>query len=150
MQPHLYAKEIIPYHEAGHTVMARLFGINVDYIRLDWNDEGTYNGVTVWDRGRPLAFRTWDPNIPYNKLGIRQGEKSNEDEALVLAAGKAAERIWYHQRSMDETQASYGSGRDNDERQLEEELAPPSDLKHLIIVDLPKENKKSRRKQYTY
>ena len=102
--------------------------------------EGTYQGIyfgkTAWDRDRPIHL--WDPNIPYNELGLQQGVISNIEVALVYAAGKAAERIWYRQRSLDETLASYGSGRDNDERQLEEVLTPPSDLSRLIPVDLPK------------
>ncbi len=138
--PHLYANEIIPYHEAGHAVMARLYGINVEYIELYLIVEGTYQGIyfgkTAWDRDRPIHL--WDPNIPYNELGLQQGVISNIEVALVYAAGKAAERIWYRQRSLDETLASYGSGRDNDERQLEEVLTPPSDLSRLIPVDLPK------------
>jgi hypothetical protein len=135
--PHLNDNEIIAYHEAGHAVMARLFGRCVEYIKLDSNDEGTYNGETKWDRDS--ALRVWDPNIPYDKLKLRQ-EENEKAVALIFAAGKVAEQMWYRQRSLDETQASYGSrsGIFNDERQLEIELELLVKFPWLKSENLPK------------
>src|SRR5258706_10473093 len=116
------------YHEAGHAVMARLFGRQVHYIML-LNVENTYNGYTDW--GRDEHFRDWDPNIPYDELKLQQRD-CEIGVALVFAAGKAAERIWYRRRNLDESLASFGSsgGKNNDEYQLEKEL---EGLKHPVL-----------------
>lgn len=48
---------------------------------------------------------------------------SDNGVALIIAAGKAAERIWYRQSGLDEAKAGYGrrSGYD-DESELEQEI----------------------------
>ena len=111
---------MIAHHEAGHAVMARLIGRSVDKIDLLLIAEGTYNGYTDWDRYN--QFRYFDPNVPYDELKLKQAD-DDLGVALVYAAGKAAERIWYHQKGWDETLASFGSyGEHNDDLELEKEL----------------------------
>jgi Peptidase M50B-like len=112
--------ELTAYHEAGHAIMARLFGRRVHSIRLDLNVEGTYNGRTDW--GIDDISRVWDQNIPYDELGLKQAE-SNNAVVLVIAAGKASETLWFRQRGLDEAIASFGSrGQFNDELELEREI----------------------------
>lgn len=114
--------EVTVYHEAGHAVMARLFGRCVDKIELVLDVVDTYSGYTYWDR-EDVSRRDWDPSIPYARLQLRQ-EESNHAVPLNFAAGKAAERIWLRQKGLDETLASFGSGGGiwNDKQQLESEL----------------------------
>ena len=114
--------EITIYHEAGHAVMARLFGRCVYKIVLELNTAGTYNGRVDWGR-EELSMRAWDPNIPYARLQLRQ-EDGDHVVPLVFAAGKAAERVWLRQRGLDETLASFGSDSDawNDKQEIENEL----------------------------
>lgn len=112
--------EVTAYHETGHAVMARLFGRRVHDIEFVVNVQGTYNGRTHW--GRDEIICEWDHNIPYTKLGLRQEEAINAI-ALIIAAGKAAERLWYRKRSLGEFQASYGSkSAFDDEQEIEDEL----------------------------
>lgn len=113
--------EVTIYHESGHAVMARLFGRRVHQVNFAVNVDGTYNGYTHW--GRHELMREWDPNVPYNELGLQQAESKN-GVALVIAAGKAAEPVLYRKRSLDESLASFGlgGGNFNDERELENEL----------------------------
>jgi hypothetical protein len=121
--------ETICYHEAGHAVMARLFGRQVHHIALVLNVENTYNGYTDW--GRDELIRDWDLNIPYDELGFEPQDRENS-VALIIVAGKAAERIWYRQRGLDESLASFGpgGGTNNDAYQLEKEL---EGLKHPVF-----------------
>jgi hypothetical protein len=113
--------EIICYHEAGHAVMAYLMGREVQGIILTPNVENTYNGETKWGRNQKERYRY--PDVPYDELGFKP-EDNTYGNALVDAAGKAAERLWYRQRNLDETLASFGlsSIKDNDESLLEQEL----------------------------
>ncbi len=113
--------EVTVYHEVGHAVMARLFGRKVHQINFVLNVDGTYNGYTHW--GRDELIRDWEPNFPYHELGLKQAESKN-GVALVIVAGKAAERIWYRKRKLDETLANFGlsDSNFNDEHELEHEL----------------------------
>lgn len=101
--------------------MARLFGRRVHQVNFVLNEDGTYNGYTHW--GRDELMRDWDQKIPYQELGLKQAESKN-GVALVIVAGKAAERIWYQKRNLDETLANFGlnSSNFNDESELEREL----------------------------
>ena len=119
---HIDANEIISYHEAGHAVMAHVFGRLVDDIMYELNVIGTYNGRTHWGG----AIRIWDAHVPYDELGtfgLEKEKESDNGEALIIAAGKAAERLLYRQRGLDETNVNYGprSGYD-DESELEEAI----------------------------
>lgn len=117
----LNPNEVTIYHEVGHAVMARLFGRRVHQVNFVLNEDGTYNGYTHW--GRDELMRDWDQKIPYQELGLKQAESKN-GVALVIVAGKAAERIWYQKRNLDETLANFGlnSSNFNDESELEREL----------------------------
>jgi hypothetical protein len=117
--------EVTAHHEAGHAVMARLLGRSVFKVSLILNEKQSYNGSTCWDdKDDGVAIvPDWDRNLPYKELELEQKELKS-GVALVYVAGKAAERIWYRQRGLDEAWASYGSGggERNDERKLEKEL----------------------------
>jgi hypothetical protein len=120
--------------------MARLFGRRVHQVNFVLNVDGTYNGYTHW--GRDEFIRDWDQNLPYQELELKQAESKN-GVALVIVAGKAAERIWYQKRNLDETLANFGlSGSNfNDEHELEREL--------LYAFPLMKQEELSQAKQVT-
>jgi hypothetical protein len=117
--------EVTAHHEAGHAVMARLLGRSVFKVYLVLNEKQSYNGGTCWDDKDDgvAVVPDWDRNLPYEELGLEQKELKS-GVALVYVAGKAAERIWYRQRGLDEIWAGYGSGGGdrNDEQKLEKEL----------------------------
>lgn len=109
--------EVTAHHEAGHAVMARLLGRRVGKVSLVLNEKGRYNGYTNWDLYE--IFREWDWNVPYEDLKLKK-EDDRDGIAFIFAAGKASERIWYRQKSLDEKWASFGTGAGelNDEWQL--------------------------------
>jgi hypothetical protein len=89
--------------------MARLLGRVVYrvalYRILGGEYAGSYNGRTEW--GEDSLRRDYDSNFPYQDLGLEQRDIA-QGTALVYAAGKAAERIWYRSQGLPESQASFG------------------------------------------
>lgn len=122
---HPYPIETVAYDEAGHAVMARLFGRIIYRIVLVRNVAGSVNGYTLWNRDSPR--RDWDPNIPYSSMNLRTDQDARNAEILIIAAGKAAERLCYRRMGVDEALASYG---EHDDRDLEQAI-------HEAYPDLP-------------
>lgn len=96
-------------------------GREVQEIILSPNVENIHNGETGWGRNHKERYRY--PDVPYDEPGLKSDDTTCGN-ALVDAAGKAAERLWYRQRSLPESHPSFGLSciKDDDESLLEQEL----------------------------